>query len=84
MAFFDGDWFFLTGRFRAFGVAVLRGLTSNKRGGDPVERAAAADLTIRGAIPPYNEVLGSKLVAMLMMSPEVVADTAAAMPACKA
>jgi hypothetical protein len=30
-----------------------------------------ADLTICGAIPPYNEVLGGKLVAMLMASPEV-------------
>lgn len=30
-----------------------------------------ADLTICGAIPPYNAVLGGKLVAMLMASPEV-------------
>ena len=36
--------------------------------------SAIADLTICGAIPPYNEVLGGKLVAMLMMSPEVVAE----------
>ena len=35
---------------------------------------AIADLTICGAIPPYNEVLGGKLLAMLMMSPEVVAE----------
>jgi len=34
--------------------------------------SAIADLTICGAIPPYNEVLGGKLVAMLMMSPVVV------------
>jgi hypothetical protein len=33
-----------------------------------------ADLTICGAIPPYNEVLGGKLVAMLMTSPEVVEE----------
>lgn len=33
-----------------------------------------ADLTICGAIPPYNEVLGGKLVAMLMTSPEVVSE----------
>lgn len=33
-----------------------------------------ADLTICGAIPPYNEVLGGKLVAMLMASPEVVEE----------
>lgn len=33
-----------------------------------------ADLTICGAIPPYNEVLGGKLVAMLMASPEVAEE----------
>jgi hypothetical protein len=33
---------------------------------------AIADLTICGAVPPYNEILGGKLVAMLMVSPEVV------------
>lgn len=31
-----------------------------------------ADLSICGAIPPYNEILGGKLVAMLVTSPEVV------------
>ena len=35
---------------------------------------AMADLTICGAVPPYNEVLGGKLVAMLMVSPEVVTE----------
>ncbi|HVS37683.1 MAG TPA: Druantia anti-phage system protein DruA, partial [Gemmataceae bacterium] len=35
---------------------------------------AMADLTICGAVPPYNEVLGGKLVAMLMVSPEVVGE----------
>ena len=33
-----------------------------------------ADLTICGAVPPYNDVLGGKLVAMLITSPEVVAE----------
>jgi hypothetical protein len=33
-----------------------------------------ADLTICGAIAPYNEVLGGKLVAMLMSSPEVAQE----------
>jgi hypothetical protein len=33
-----------------------------------------ADLTICGAVPPYGEVLGGKLVAMLMISPEVAAE----------
>ena len=35
---------------------------------------AMADLTICGAAPPYNELLGGKLVALLMTSPEVVAE----------
>jgi len=33
---------------------------------------AIADLVVCGAIPPYNEILGGKLVAMLAASPEVV------------
>jgi hypothetical protein len=33
---------------------------------------AIADLTVCGAIPPYNELLGGKLVAMLAASPNVV------------
>ncbi len=32
---------------------------------------AIADLTVCGAVAPYNELLGGKLVAMLMGSPEV-------------
>ena len=76
MEFCEADWFFRSGHFRAFCGVVSRGLTSNRtRRGDPVDPAAvAAGLTICGAIPPYNEVLGGKLVAMLMMSPEVVAE----------
>jgi hypothetical protein len=35
---------------------------------------AIADLTVCGAIPPYNELLGGKLVAMLAASPEVVRE----------
>lgn len=30
-----------------------------------------AELTVCGAVPPYNEILGGKLVAMLVTSPEV-------------
>lgn len=33
-----------------------------------------ADLTVCGAIPPYNALLGGKLVAMLAASPEVTAQ----------
>ncbi|HEY1541769.1 MAG TPA: Druantia anti-phage system protein DruA [Xanthobacteraceae bacterium] len=33
-----------------------------------------ADLTVCGAVPPYNVVLGGKLVAMLAASPEVVLE----------
>ena len=32
------------------------------------------DLIVCGAIPPYGELLGGKLVAMLMASPQVVSD----------
>lgn len=32
------------------------------------------DLIVCGAIPPYSELLGGKLVAMLMASPQVVLD----------
>lgn len=35
---------------------------------------AIADLTICGAVSPYNEILGGKLVAMLVVSPEVVVE----------
>ena len=33
---------------------------------------AMADITVCGAIPPYNPILGGKLVSMLAVSPEVV------------
>ncbi len=33
---------------------------------------AMADITVCGAVPPYNPILGGKLVAMLAASPEVV------------
>ena len=33
---------------------------------------AMADITVCGAVPPYNAILGGKLVAMLSASPEVV------------
>lgn len=35
---------------------------------------AIADLTVCGAIAPYNEILGGKLVAMLSVSPDVVRE----------
>ena len=35
---------------------------------------AIADLTVCDAVPPYNEVLGGKLVAMLMTGPEVMEE----------
>lgn len=33
-----------------------------------------ADLTVCGAVPPYNALLGGKLVAMLAASPEIVLE----------
>ncbi len=35
---------------------------------------AMADLSVCGAVPPYNELLGGKLVALLMTGPEVLAE----------
>ena len=34
---------------------------------------AMADITVCGAVAPYNHILGGKLVSMLLVSPEVVA-----------
>lgn len=34
---------------------------------------AIADLSVCGALPPYNAILGGKLVAMLAVSPETIA-----------
>lgn len=36
--------------------------------------AGLMDITTCGALPPYNEVLGGKLVSFLMASPQVIAD----------
>jgi hypothetical protein len=63
--------------------ASLRRLAKNSRGRRAVEilvRLAKAerhginilDITICGAIPPYNPILGGKLVALLVCSPEIV------------
>jgi len=57
-----------TGEGRDALARILRKAKADRVG------TAIADLTICGAIPPYNEVLGGKLLAMLMMSPEVVAE----------
>ena len=32
------------------------------------------ELNVCGAIPPYNEILGGKLVALLATSPQVIHD----------
>lgn len=32
------------------------------------------ELNVCGAIPPYNDILGGKLVALLMLSPQVIGD----------
>ena len=47
---------------------IVRKAKSNRVG------TAIADLTICGAVPPYNELLGGKLTAMLAVSPAVVAE----------
>jgi hypothetical protein len=64
-------------------VASLRFLASSGAGRRAIEillRGAKAehigidmlDITICGAVPPYNPILGGKLVAMLLCSPEIV------------
>lgn len=64
---------------------LLVQLVSDRAGRDAVAKVvrrakadrvgtAIADLTICGAVPPYNEILGGKLVAMLMVGPEVVVE----------
>lgn len=58
---------------------------SNERGYSAIRNALVAqkskhigssmlELNVCGAIPPYNEVLGGKLAALLALSPQVVAD----------
>jgi hypothetical protein len=65
------------------GADRLDSLLSTSRGrtafGKVVKRArsaaigsAIADLTVCGAIAPYNELVGGKLVALLCLSPEVI------------
>lgn len=52
---------------RAIGVA-LRAVKKRHIG------TAVMDITTCGALPPYNEVLGGKLVGLLMASPQVIRD----------
>jgi hypothetical protein len=63
-------------------VGGVQALLTSKHGAQAVARlvrrikaekigSAIADLTVCGAVPPYSEVLGGKLVAMLIASPEV-------------
>src|SRR5260370_247259 len=65
--------------------AKVKGFMASREGRGalpkPIPKAKAdrvgtviADLTICGAVPPYGEVLGGKLVAMLMTSPEVAEE----------
>jgi hypothetical protein len=64
---------------------MLVNLVSTREGRDVVAKivrrakadrvgTAIAELTVCGAVPPYNEILGGKLVAMLMVSPELVVE----------
>lgn len=58
---------------------------SNERGYSAIRNALVAqkgkhigssmlELNVCGAIPPYNEILGGKLAALLALAPQVVAD----------
>ena len=60
--------FIVSGEGRDAVAKVVRRAKADRVG------TAVADLTVCGAIPPYNELLGGKLIAMLMASPEIVAE----------
>ena len=45
---------------------IIKAIKSEKVG------TVLADISICGAIPPYNDILGGKLVSMLLASPEIV------------
>lgn len=51
--------------------ALSTALQSNKK-----EKVGAnmMDIIVCGAIPPYNYLLGGKLISMLMMSPELTQE----------
>jgi hypothetical protein len=64
-------------------AAKLAALASTGQGSDTIRKIlkkakanrigiAVADITVCGAVQPYNAILGGKLVAMLAASPEVV------------
>lgn len=66
------------------GVARLRSLLGTTAGKETLKKVVRiarsrtvgteiADLTVCGAVAPYNEILGGKLVAMLAVSPTVIA-----------
>ncbi len=64
---------------------TLAALASTRHGSDAIHTflkkakadrlgIAVADITVCGAVQPYNSILGGKLVAMLAASPEVVLE----------
>jgi hypothetical protein len=74
---------------QAFGdrptAETLAALASTGQGSDAIRKIlkkakadrvgiAVADITVCGAVPPYNAILGGKLVAMFATSPEVVLE----------
>ena len=73
----------------------LAELAATERGSDAIRKMlkkakadrvgiAVADITVCGAVQPYNAILGGKLVAMLATSPEVVVEYRVATPAPRA
>ena len=74
---------------RAFGVrptsAKLKVLAQTDEGQDVIRKIlrkaradrigiSVADISVCGAIPPYNPILGGKLVSMFAVSPQIVAE----------
>ena len=63
-------------------VETIRGVARDREGRRIIRRVvrqakatrvgiALADITVCGAVPPYNSILGGKLISMLAASPEV-------------
>jgi hypothetical protein len=76
---------FVKRRLAAEPISALRALLDNDSGRKALRIALHAnkktkigsnmmDIIVCGAVPPYGEILGGKLVAMLMASPQVLRD----------
>ena len=67
---FNTDWEKI-GNEEAVAMAIRTALTAQK---SKHVGTSMLELNVCGAIPPYNEILGGKLVALLATSPQVIHD----------